>query len=168
MGQPTGGPTPTTGSKVGIVYSTGRMKLICGHVYVDSDGEWPAWEAAMAERPEFGFFYVDMAHHHAGHDVFYQAINDAMLARHGVNAVQHGDPSANCAVIDPATGVVESVIRADDSIHSFPGRILKNHPGVQVGHVYNSITGKFKVPAYTLAAKPGVRATPVAVPEAEI
>lgn len=158
-------PTPTTGTKIGIIYSAGN-KHVRGHVYVDDDAEWPAWEAAMAARPEFGFLYVDMAHHHGGPEVFYPAINDAMVAKHGVNAVQHDDPAGNCAVIDPATGLVEAVIRADDAIDALPGKMLRNHPTAAPGHVFNPVTGKFKVPAHILPAKPGRAA--IVVPEIEI
>jgi hypothetical protein len=130
-------------TKMGVVYSLGK-KHIRRHIYLvdpsdaaghalrdDAELNHPGWLL-----PGEGMVMIDLEHHHAGHDRFHGAINAAIVALHGVNAVQHDDPSAHCAVIDLATGVVENVIRADDSIDSLPGKLLVNNADAVVGDVY--------------------------------
>jgi hypothetical protein len=139
--------TPTTGSKVGIVISVGK-KHVRGHIYVDSDAEWPAWQAAIATDPNLSLIFVPMASHLAGSDQFHQDVAAAV----GVTLTQMlGDP--RCVVVDNASNMVEQVIMADDSIDTLPGKTLVNHQLATVGSTYVPATQTFIIPVIP----PGVK-----------
>src|SRR5258708_19773600 len=67
--------TPTTGSKVGIIYSTGK-KHVRGHIYVDSDAEWPTIQANLPAGCSIVF--VPMSSHIAGPNQFYTDLATAV------------------------------------------------------------------------------------------
>src|SRR5882672_6351092 len=111
--------TPITASKIGIVFSTGK-KHLRGHIYVDSDSEWPAIESAIAAIPGLSIVFIPMSEHHAGHDAFHKSIATAI----GVPTVEQLFTDPRCAVIDNATNMVEHIIMADDSIDTLPGKTI--------------------------------------------
>lgn len=139
-------PTPTTGSKVGIVYSTVN-KHVRMHVYVDSDAEWATWEANLP--PGCSIAYVPMSAHHAGHDVFHQAIATAV----GLPTVEQMFTDGICAVVDNKTGLVEQTIMADALIDTLPGKTLINDQNVKVGDSWDHSTQQFTTPSVILPPK---------------
>ena len=152
-------PTPPTGSKVGIIYSTVKLH-VRAHIYVDSDAEWPQIEATLPVGTSIA--YVPMSAHLGGPDTFYPAIATAL--GHATPTQQFTDP--RCVVIDNVALTVEQVIMADDSIDTLPGKTLINHQLADVGNAYDPVLRQFTVPSYTLQPKAGVRATAVIVPAA--
>jgi hypothetical protein len=151
--------TPTTGSKVGIIYSTGKLH-VRAHIFVDSDAEWPQIEATLPSGCSIA--YVPMSAHLGGHETFYPAIAAAL--GHASPTQQFTDP--RCVVIDSGSLTVEQIIMADDSIDTLPGKTLINHQLADIGNTFDPVLQQFTVPSYTLPAKAGVRATPVVVPAA--
>src|SRR5215831_7503878 len=151
-------PTPTTASKVGIVFSTGK-KHQRGHIYVDSDAEWPAIQAAIQATPGLSLTFVPMSSHLAGPDQFHQDIATAI----GVPTAAQLFTDPRCAVIDAQTLLVEQVIMADDSLDTLPGKILVNDSQAMPGFSWNTVTKQFTTLQVTLPIKPG-RPTAVIVP----
>ncbi len=128
--------TPTTGSKVGIIYSTGK-KHVRGHIYVDSDAEWPTIQANLPAGCSIVF--VPMSSHIAGPNQFYTDLATAVGLP--TMAQQFTDP--RCVVIDNISNIVEKIIMADDSMDTMQGKTLINHQSAQVGDVYDPILKQF-------------------------
>lgn len=137
-------PTPLTASKVGIVYGA-RSGHVRRHIYVDQD---PDFERETL-LPGEAMCFVDIAHHHAGHDVFHQAIRDAVAAHGGVTAVVfHGEPGSRMfAHVDPVTGVVDAITMADPDIDTNLQEWVEHpHGTVAPGHVYDRASATFSNP----------------------
>ena len=137
-------PTPLTASKVGIVYGI-KSGHVRRHIYVDHDSHF----AAECLLPGEAICFVDINHHHAGHDVFHEAIRDAVTAHGGVDAVLFpGEPGSRMfAHVDPATGVVDAIIMADPDIDTNLSEWVEHpHGTVGRGHVYDRSTGTFTDP----------------------
>lgn len=105
-------------SLVGIVYSK-ALGHVRQHVYAEDDhAEFDL--VAKSLQPGEAMCFVDIAHHHAGHDVFYQAIRDAVKAHGGIDAILDGhEPWADghhWAQVHPVTKEVMHVTLADPSI----------------------------------------------------
>jgi hypothetical protein len=84
--------TPLTASKVGIVYSK-ATGLVREHIYVENDWQFDTHRNRL--HPNEDLCFVDIVHHHAGHDVFHQAIRDSVKAHGNVDAVLfQSDPGA--------------------------------------------------------------------------
>lgn len=68
---------------VGIVYDklTGQIRR---HIYFDHDYQIPIHQNAMHTTEAMCF--VPMSAHHAGHEVFHQAIKDSVKAHGNVDA----------------------------------------------------------------------------------
>lgn len=132
-------PTPTTGSQVGIIYSTVN-KQMRQHIFVDSDAEWPAIQANLPAGCSIAF--VPMADHLAGSDSFHQAVATAI----GVPTAAQLFTDPLCAVIDNTNTVVD-LIMADASIDSVPGMTLVNTSTAGIGWAYNPQTQVFTGPA---------------------
>ena len=133
--------TPITGSKVGIVFSTGK-KHVRGHIYVDSDAEWTAIQTAINAIPGLSLTFVPMNSHLAGHAQFHQDIATAI----GVPTATQLFTDPRCVIVDNVSNMVEHVILADDSIDTIPNKTLVNHQTADVGYSYNPILKLFTAP----------------------
>lgn len=148
--------TPVNARHVGIVYST-KNKHMRRHVYVEDDALWPQIEASLL--PGESLAYVPMSYHHAGHDVFHQAIADAI----GVPTKEQLFTDPRCVVIDETNTVVD-VIMADADIDIHP-MTLVNHAEAVHGDKWDSVSRKFTRASHTLPAKEGLRSEALLVPE---
>jgi hypothetical protein len=136
-------PTPTSASKVGIVYGkvSGHVRR---HIYVDSDDAFANHENALL--PGEAICYVPIADHNAGHDVFHQSIRDNVQADGGVTAVlTTGEPGARMfAYVDPVTNLVSNIAMADPNIDQNLNNWVEHPLGtVDLGYSYNSTTKVF-------------------------
>lgn len=132
---------------VAIIYGA-KSGHVRQHVYAEHDHfEYEIVHSYML--PGEAMCFVDITHHHAGHDVFHQAIRDAVKAHGGVDAVLFAhEPGARLfAHVDPQTGIVGSIIMADPDIDKNLDEWVEHPYGtVAVGHIYDRANGTFTNP----------------------
>lgn len=119
-------------TKVGIVYGA-RTGIVRRHIYAeDNESEYDR-ELLLAGE---AFCFVDIAHHHAGHNVFHQAIRDAVKAHGGVDAVLFHDEPGIAAhrhvQVDPVTNQVTNYTIADLNIDNVKHVTLTTFDGRRI------------------------------------
>jgi hypothetical protein len=146
--------------KVGIVYGV-KSGHVRRHIYAELDHS--EYYLPNTLLPGEAMCFVDVAHHHAGHEVFHAEIRKAVKAHGNVDAVLfHDEPGAMAyrwVHVDPVTNVVTSCTMADpaiDNVKHGPNHqtldemgyvnVAADHPPVSPGHIFDPKTRTFKSP----------------------